>query len=197
MQKEPARPTLPSAHTALFCPYFSNRPSAPEKPILFKTTYAQHVRSSVAPWTYSPPGFSVHGISQAGMGCHFLLQGIFSTQGLNPWLLHLLHWQADSLPLSSPGKWSWKGATQFNTFADNPFPLPCGDCDHTPSLQVHSKLNNIFYMRKIKYWIQLIFAFSLLPPIIFGYLPFLQMFQRVFKNSYFNFISSPAPKSMT
>ena len=29
------------------------------------------------------------------MGCHFLLQGIFSTQGSN---LHLLHWQADSLP---------------------------------------------------------------------------------------------------
>ena len=33
------------------------------------------------------------------VGCHFLLQGIFLTQGLNPSLLHLLHWQADSLPL--------------------------------------------------------------------------------------------------
>ena len=32
------------------------------------------------------------------MGCHFLLQGIFLTQGLNPSLLCLLHWQADSLP---------------------------------------------------------------------------------------------------
>ena len=31
-----------------------------------------------------------------GVGCHFLLQGIFPTQGLN---LYLLHWQADSLPL--------------------------------------------------------------------------------------------------
>ena len=30
--------------------------------------------------------------------CHFLLQGIFPSQGLNP---HLLPWQADSLP---PGK---------------------------------------------------------------------------------------------
>ena len=30
-----------------------------------------------------------------GGGCHFLLQGIFPTQGLNP---HLLHWQAGSLP---------------------------------------------------------------------------------------------------
>ena len=34
-----------------------------------------------------------------GVGCHFLLQGIFPTQGLNPRLLHLLCWQADSLPL--------------------------------------------------------------------------------------------------
>ena len=35
-----------------------------------------------------------------GMGCHFLLQGIFPTQGLNP---HLL----GSLPLASPGKPRW------------------------------------------------------------------------------------------
>ena len=89
----------------------------------------------------SPPGSSVHGISQArilewesvsrtegarsgrgpvggegaegsgalqplkikkkkkntGVGCHFLLQGIFLTQGSN---LCLLNWQADSLSLS-------------------------------------------------------------------------------------------------
>ena len=30
---------------------------------------------------------------------NFLLQGIVPTQGSNPSLLHLLHWQADSLPL--------------------------------------------------------------------------------------------------
>ena len=36
-----------------------------------------------------------------GDGCHFLLQGIFLTQGLN---LCLLHWQASSLPLTPPGK---------------------------------------------------------------------------------------------
>ena len=34
----------------------------------------------------------------------FLLQGIFLTQGSNPCLLLLLHWQADSLPLGPPGK---------------------------------------------------------------------------------------------
>ena len=34
------------------------------------------------------------------MGCHSLLQGIFSTQNRN---LHLLHWQADSLLTSHQG----------------------------------------------------------------------------------------------
>ena len=40
---------------------------------------------------YSLPGFSVHGIfpgKSTGVGCYFLLQGIFLTQGLNPCLLH-------------------------------------------------------------------------------------------------------------
>ena len=39
-----------------------------------------------------------------GVDCHFLLQGIFPTQGLNPCLQRLLHWQADSLPVAPPGK---------------------------------------------------------------------------------------------
>ena len=34
------------------------------------------------------------------MSCHFLLQGILLTQGLNP---SLPHWQVDSLPLSHLG----------------------------------------------------------------------------------------------
>ena len=51
----------------------------------------------------SLPGSSVHEIFQArntGVGCHFLLQGIFPTQGFNP---HPLHGQADSLPLRPMG----------------------------------------------------------------------------------------------
>ena len=35
-----------------------------------------------------------------GVGCHFLLQGIFLTEGSNLHLLHLLHWQADPLLLN-------------------------------------------------------------------------------------------------
>ena len=40
-------------------------------------------------------------------GCHFLFQRIFQTQGSNPHLLSLLHWQMDSLPQASPGKPLW------------------------------------------------------------------------------------------
>ena len=52
------------------------------------------------PMNCSPPGSSVQGIVQqeCWSGCHFLLQGIFLTQGLNLCLLRVLHWQADSLP---------------------------------------------------------------------------------------------------
>ena len=44
------------------------------------------------------------------VGCHFVLQGIFPTQGSNPPLC-LLHWQADSLLLSRQRgggvEWMW------------------------------------------------------------------------------------------
>ena len=39
-----------------------------------------------------------------GVCCHFLLQGVFLTQGSNPGVLCLLHCQADSLPPVTPGK---------------------------------------------------------------------------------------------
>ena len=58
------------------------------------------------PMDCSPPGFSVHGILQArtlGVGCHFLLQGIFPTQGSNLHLLHctriLYHWATRETPI--------------------------------------------------------------------------------------------------
>ena len=38
------------------------------------------------------------------MGCRFLLQGIFLTQGSNLRLLYLLRWQAGSLTTAPPGK---------------------------------------------------------------------------------------------
>ena len=55
------------------------------------------------PMDYSPPGSSFRGILQARILEWVAIpfsRGIFPTQGLNPCLLH---WQADSLPLSYQG----------------------------------------------------------------------------------------------
>ena len=49
-----------------------------------------------------------------GVGCHFLLKGIFPTQELNPYLLCLLHWQVDSLPTEPPGKQLFSTTDLFN-----------------------------------------------------------------------------------
>ena len=46
-------------------------------------------------------------------GLPLLLQGIFLTQGSNPSLLHLLHWQVGSLPWAPPGKPSATGLGGF------------------------------------------------------------------------------------
>ena len=51
----------------------------------------------LCPWDF--PG------QNTGVGCHFLLRGLFPTQGLN---LHLLPWQVGSLPLSQGIIFLWK-----------------------------------------------------------------------------------------
>ena len=67
-----------------------------------------HVRLFVTPWTdcilparvlhpWDFPGKST------GVGCQFLLLGIFPIQESNPHLLPLLHWQAESSPLHHLG----------------------------------------------------------------------------------------------
>ena len=56
------------------------------------------------PMGCSLPGFVVHGILQARILECSLLQGIFPTQGLNLWFLHLLHWKVSSLQPATPGK---------------------------------------------------------------------------------------------
>ena len=66
--------------------------------------HAYSVMSNLCnPMDCSLPVSSAHGDSpgkNTEVGCHFFLQRIFPTQGLN---LCLLHWQAGSLPLSHLG----------------------------------------------------------------------------------------------
>ena len=72
------------------------------------TTVLSHVQlcnpwtvAHLSPLSMGPPG------KNTGVGCHFLLQGIFLTQESNSHLLHLLHWQADSLPPAHLGSPCW------------------------------------------------------------------------------------------
>ena len=62
---------------------------------------------SVTPCAVAPPrlfcpwGFLV---KSTGVGCHFLLQRIFQTQGLNSCLLWFLHWHGGFFTTDIPGK---------------------------------------------------------------------------------------------
>ena len=67
---------------------------------------------------YALGGLNLYCLSHQGskntrVGCHFLLQDIFLTQGLSPSLLYLLYQQADSLPLSHLGSTQVSTITQF------------------------------------------------------------------------------------
>ena len=70
------------------------------------------------------------------MGFHFLLQGIFPTQGSNLLLLCLLYWQVDSLPLAPPGNWKSKTINLFGWVASTQCPRPCS---RPPSTHVSAR----------------------------------------------------------
>ena len=66
---------------------------------------------SCNPMDCSTPSSSAHGISQAKILEWVAIsysRGIFPTHGLNSCLFHLLHWQADSLPLHHLESPKWK-----------------------------------------------------------------------------------------
>ena len=91
----------PSNHATVPSDHYLRWPKALyycNKPITKPWTCAHvlyHVWLFSTPWTatWQAPlsGWDFQG-KNTGVGCHFLLQGIFPTQGLNPHLLGLLHW---------------------------------------------------------------------------------------------------------
>ena len=120
----------------------------------------------------SLPGSSVHGIlpgKNTGIGCHFLLQKIFPTQGLNP---SLLHWQADFffffLPLSHHSASSTPFSSEFTqTVIEFPFSAVCVlTCGYS---QPHLHLSNLMYpacwicdflLCQFRKWVQHLEVFS-------------------------------------
>ena len=66
-------------------------------------SHFSRVRLFVTLWTVAHEApLSMGSLQNTGVGCHALLQGLFLTQGSNLCLLHLLYWQAGSLPLVPP-----------------------------------------------------------------------------------------------
>ena len=65
-----------------------------------------HAQLFATPWTvaYQAPLSMGFCRQEYWSGLPFLSLGFFLTQGSNPGLLHLLHWQVDSFPLAWPGK---------------------------------------------------------------------------------------------
>ena len=91
------------------------------------------------------------------MGCHFFLQGIFPTQGLNP---HLLHWQADSLPPSHLDSQIYIYyllccAMLYSVVSDSCYPM-----DYSPP---HSSVHGISQARILE-WVAISFSRDLLDP---------------------------------
>ena len=126
---------------------------------------AQSCPTLCDPMDCSPPDSSVHGDSPGkniGVGGHALLQGIFPTQGTNPSLLFLLHWQVGSLPLAPPGKPSCKGEVCMHVHADllQSCPALCDPLDCNPrGSSVHG-----FLQARILEWVAISFSRDLSHP---------------------------------
>ena len=93
----------------------------------------------LCPWTFSG--------KNTGVGCHFLLQGIFATQGSNPHLWHNLHQPAHSLPLRHLGSpISSKNIFKLITHFDNLFFTHNLEVIVHTQLCVYVNLSLLFYL---------------------------------------------------
>ena len=119
------------------------------------------VRLFVTPWiialnllcAWNFPG------KNSGVGCHFLLQGIFSTQGLSPHLLKLMHCRW-IFPLSHQGSWTLNFPCATNSFR-SPFTYSF----RSPSITLCPHENNFLFHYFANYLILKFSKFSWLLPI--------------------------------
>ena len=83
----------------LLCPHSTHQ----LKVLLCLLSHAQLLQPHglYSTWLLCPWGFLG---KITGVGCHFLLQGVFPNQGSHMCLLHLLRWQLDSVPLPYLGR---------------------------------------------------------------------------------------------
>ena len=96
----------------------------------------------LCPW--DSPGKNTRG------RCHTLLQGIFSTQGSNLWLLGLLHWQAGSLLLAPPGK-PHANAEENQIYFSNSWKIQLFEKNHPTFIliQIHKGMHSFIFLFSI------------------------------------------------
>ena len=89
------------------CLFFNSSRSLLNIFCIFSVCLTWHVCRPSCIWLFETPWTVAHQAplswnfpdNNTGVSFYFLLQGIFLTQELNLHIVHLLHWQADSLPL--------------------------------------------------------------------------------------------------
>ena len=107
---------------------------------------------TLCPMDCSPPVSSVHGILQAGVGFHALLQGIFLTQGLNLHFLCLLHWQLGSLPLAPPGMLNTIYIIQYNIYGKKSESVKAQSCLTCDPMNYRPPGSSVHRILQAKYW---------------------------------------------
>ena len=81
-----------------------------------------------------------------GVGCHFLLKGIFQIQGSNPHFLCLLHWQEGCLPLMPPENQGDLLSSHSISY-ENPLHLPLQSFPYLPPpLHPHLLLMSLIFL---------------------------------------------------
>ena len=96
----------------------------------------------------SLPGSSVHGIfpgKNTGVGCYFLLQEIFPTQGLNPGLPHcrqvLYHLSHQGNPIHNMHTYNFRSLLYTGFYCA----LHFKNLEHPP-ISIHSRLSHSFFL---------------------------------------------------
>ena len=116
----------------MFANFLESAPTS-EEPCSQEKGACMHAQSLVVSSSVQPHGLQPSRLlcprdspsKNTGVGCHFLPSRIFPTQGLN---LHLLRWQADSLPLSHLGSpKTCLCSKNYPSFSPTPSIHPCNN----------------------------------------------------------------------